>query len=516
MSRTKKGVKNVTVTMMFYIVSMLLAFFSRKIFIDHLGEDLVGLSTIIINLLGFLNLAEIGVTAAISTALFKPLYDNDRAAISDIISIFNYLYYIIGGVVFVAGVILLFFLPYIFKSSEGVNDLEVLITYIALFISMLVTYFVSYKQLLLTADQKDYVITTWTKVSQFMKVICQIIALTVFDAGYISWIVIEFIFGVVYGFWINTRVAKTYPWLTHSFTEGRRVLSNYKYIFSKIKQIIPHRISSFVLGQTSNIIILAVTSSLAVVTSYNNYIILIGSIVMIFTVSSNGLYAGVGNLVAEGNKPAISKLFNELSALYFFLGGVICICVPLLAEPFIILWLGKEFVISSTICYLILFNTAVHMFRQPIEMFLNGYILYKDTWAPITQAVINLGLSIVLGLKYGLIGVVFGTSASLVVIVCIWRPIFLFREGFKISIYPYLLEVLKYILTMACAYVITLYVADSSLMLVNNNFFNFFINAFVLLVVSCATYGGLLYLVSKGMRDLVLRVRLLILSKFRA
>lgn len=76
-------------------------------------------------------------------------------------------------------------------------------------------------------------------------------------------------------------------------------MGEYREIFRKIRQIIPHRLAGFVLAQTDNIVLFAVTSSLALVTSYNNYIIIIGGVVMIFTVSSNGLYASVGNLVAQ-------------------------------------------------------------------------------------------------------------------------------------------------------------------------------------------------------------------------
>ena len=61
MSRTTQGVKNVSVTLFFYVISMFLSFFSRKIFIDHLGADFMGLSTTVINDLGFLNLAELGL-----------------------------------------------------------------------------------------------------------------------------------------------------------------------------------------------------------------------------------------------------------------------------------------------------------------------------------------------------------------------------------------------------------------------------------------------------------------------
>ncbi|MEI3154665.1 MAG: hypothetical protein V8S95_05855 [Odoribacter sp.] len=58
----------------------------------------------------------------------------------------------------------------------------------------------------MTADQRDYVIVTWTKIFNIVKVICQIVALRFLDFGYIVWLGIEFIFGISYGFWINGQV----------------------------------------------------------------------------------------------------------------------------------------------------------------------------------------------------------------------------------------------------------------------------------------------------------------------
>lgn len=307
---------------------------------------------------------------------------------------------------------------------------------------MLVSYFISYKQLLLSADQHDYIIVTWTKTFNILKILCQIIAIKLFDFDYIIWLLLELVFGVSYGFLINTKVKKNYPWLKDNFWLGRKVLGEYREIFRKIRQIIPHRLAGFVLAQTDNIVLFAVTSSLALVTSYNNYIIIIGGVVMIFTVSPNGLYASVGNLVAQGDSQAIQKLFNELFALYFFIGGILVIAILFLVDPFITLWLGTEFILDPLVFYLILFNTVIAIFRLPIELFLNGYILYKDTWAPITEAILNLSVSIVLGIKLGLLGVVLGTTLSLLVIVCIWRPVFLYRDGFKTSVYPFFVECL--------------------------------------------------------------------------
>ena len=59
-SRISKSIQNAKVALVFYFLNLVLQFFSRKIFLDYLGSEVLGLNTTAQNLLGFLNLAELG------------------------------------------------------------------------------------------------------------------------------------------------------------------------------------------------------------------------------------------------------------------------------------------------------------------------------------------------------------------------------------------------------------------------------------------------------------------------
>ena len=91
-SRVGKSLLNARVNLIFYFLSLLLAFFSRKIFLDHLGTEFIGLTTTLQNLLGFLNLADLGIGASIGYVLYKPLFDKDEKKLNEIISVLGYLY----------------------------------------------------------------------------------------------------------------------------------------------------------------------------------------------------------------------------------------------------------------------------------------------------------------------------------------------------------------------------------------------------------------------------------------
>ena len=123
-SRLKKSLLNARVNLIFYFLSLALSFFSRKIFLDALGADFMGLIGTLNNLLGFLNLAELGISTAIGYVLYKPLFEHDEKKINEIISVFGFIYRRIGFIILSAGCALACFLPLIFPNNVFENRLS--------------------------------------------------------------------------------------------------------------------------------------------------------------------------------------------------------------------------------------------------------------------------------------------------------------------------------------------------------------------------------------------------------
>ncbi|MCQ2411288.1 MAG: hypothetical protein MJ053_07580, partial [Elusimicrobiaceae bacterium] len=95
-SRVRKSLLNAKVNLIFYFLILVLSFFSRKIFLDTLGADFIGLTGTLYNLLASLNIAELGIATAISYVLYKPLFEHDEQKIMEILSAPGYLYRWIG------------------------------------------------------------------------------------------------------------------------------------------------------------------------------------------------------------------------------------------------------------------------------------------------------------------------------------------------------------------------------------------------------------------------------------
>ena len=172
-SRVKKSLLNARVNLIFYVLILLISFFSRKIFLNCLGADFVGLTGTLMSLLNFLNLAELGISTAIGYVLYKPIFEHDETRINEIISVLGYMYRWIGRIIIAAGVALSCFLPVIFPST-GFSYGIIYFAYYSFLASSLIGYFANYRQTLLGADQRNYVVAFYFQTASIIKTICMV------------------------------------------------------------------------------------------------------------------------------------------------------------------------------------------------------------------------------------------------------------------------------------------------------------------------------------------------------
>lgn len=434
MSRIKKTLLNARVNLLYYVLMIIVSFFSRKIFLDLLTADFVGLTSTLQSILGFLNLAELGIGVAIGQVLYKPLFDDDREKINEILSLYGYLYRKIGLFILIIGVVFSFFLPLVFEKT--IFDLGVIyFAYYAFLGSSLLSYFFNFQQTLLQADQKGYLVQKYFQAFVILKLVSQM-AMVYYTQNYYLWILIEFLGGISYTVILKWRMAREYSWMNITVKDGKKLLKKYGDIITKIKQLFVHKLSLFALTSASPLIIYAIVS-LKYVAYYQNYMLIFGKLTGLLATVLGSSWAGVGNLVAEGNDKNIQKVFWELNALRFWVAGFLFISLYYLTDSFIVLWIGSEYILSKEILIMMLIHLFLMQVRGPIDNFIYAYGLFSDIWAPAVEGVINITVAIVAGKYFGIAGIVAGTVVSMLIIVFGWKPYFLFKKGFKISVLTY-------------------------------------------------------------------------------
>lgn len=451
-SRLKKSMLNAQVNLIFYVVTLALSFFSRKIFINCLGADFIGLTGTLQNLLGFLNLAELGIGTAIGYVLYKPLFQHDRQKITEIVSVFGYLYRWIGCVILAAGSLLAIFLPWIYPDT-GFNDGVIYFGYFSFLASALIGYFINYRQNLLAADQRNYVVTAYFQTAGILKVLIQMYSAWK-TGSYILWISIELGFGIIYCILLNWKINKTYPWLKASSKLGRRVFHQYPEVMQYTKRIFVHQIAGVAQIQLTPFLTYAY-ASLSMVTMYGNYVLLANQLQRLVSKLLGSTEAGVGNLVAQGNKEHTLMIYWQLTSIRYFIGGVMAFGLYHLSSPFISVWLGREYVLDNYILAAVVVASFIMLTRGVNDQFLYAHGLFHDVWAPVTELCLQVGGTIGLGAVYGIHGVVYGSLAGLLTIVAFWKPYFLFSQGFRRAVSSYWSHITGMLAMIACAWTAT-------------------------------------------------------------
>ncbi len=495
---------NARVNLIFYFLTLALSFFSRKIFLDTLGADFVGLTGTLQNLLGFLNLAELGIGSAIGYVLYKPLFERDETKINEIISVFGYLYRKIGLVILGAGLLLACFLPLIFPNTEF--DLGVIyFAYLSFLASSLIGYFVNYRQTLLGADQKNYVVTAYFQTATIVKTLIQM-ASAYYTGSYYLWVAIELVFGVVYSFILNWKINQVYPWLKSEVQLGKELFKKYPEVMTYTKQLFVHKIAGLVQFQTTPFLIYAFVS-LKTVAFYGNYTIIADKLAILVNNILGSTGAGIGNLIAEGNTDKIVRVFWELMAIRFFVAGTFVFALYHLMEPFISLWIGSEYIMDRSVLILILFNVFIMQTRGATDQFIFGYGLFYDTWASLTESVISIVVALVGGYFWGLQGVLLGSIVSMMINAWGWKPFFLYRKGFRIPLHLYWLNWFKYLLiTIIAICTCTFFIKWSMSIQPSNSYLLWVTFASAIVGLFIVTYFILMYSLTTGMRDFTHRI----------
>ena len=432
--RVHKSILNAEVNIIFYFITLFLAFFSRKIFLDCLGSEFIGLTGTLGNILGYLNLAELGITACIGYFLFKPLQTKNRQEIQDILSLLGYLYNWIGCIIGAGGILISLFFPLIFAKTE----LSLGIIYFAYYSflgSSLIGYFINYRQILLTADQKNYLVAIYFQSANILKIILQIFLAYTYQNLYV-WVGVEFLFGLLGCIILNWKINKEYPWLKVDKRRGKSLLRQYPEIITKTKQVFIHKIKDFVLVKSDELFIFLFVS-LKMVAYYGNYMIVISKLISLFSAVTGSVGASVGNLVAEGNKQSMMKVFWEFTTIQHTIAAILSFSLFSFIEPFIAHWLGPEYIMDRRILILLILYIYITNSRTSVDSFNYAHGLYADVWSAWAELIINVSITIIGGLKWGIIGILLGKIVSLLTIVVLWKPYYLFTSGFKESVSIY-------------------------------------------------------------------------------
>lgn len=509
--RTVKSMRNSGVALFIQCLAMLVGFFSRKIFIDVLGTEVIGLQSTATSILNGLNVMELGIWAATSVTLYKPLFDDDRKKIKEIIALQGWLYKIIAILVIVGSFIVMCFFPEIFRKAN-LPLWYPYATFCTLLYSESLKYFVNYKRIALYASQQNYKVLTRSRLISVGKLILQAVMVKYSDHGFIWWLALEAINATISAFLTTRIINKDFPYLKESVEHPSSLRHHYPDVFQKIKYLAIHKLGGFAMSQISPIVIYGYTT-LTNVALYGNYMVVVGNIYNVLGAIFTGMDASVGNLVAENDGKLIMKVYRELFSMKFFITGVCSVCLWLLTEPFISVWLGAQYRLGLTTLGLIIVSFMIGNIRSINDEFINAYGLFQDVWVPVAEGTLNIVFALVLGHYHGLNGILLASIISQFAIGFLWKPYFLFSRGFRQRTSLFVLLITKHSVVFAVAAALSVWLFSRFHLDPSVSIWAFLLSAIIVLSIVFSIFGVMLYSVEEGARGCVRRVLTVLSSK---
>ena len=456
LNRTRSSLLNFVTAMIGQGFGLIITFISRIYFIKILGSEYLGLNGLFTNILTVLSLAELGVGNAITFSLYKPLAENDNLTCKMLMQLYKKIYTIIGVIILIIGIIITPMLPLFIKNMPDISNINLI--YILFVINTAISYFYSYKRNLIIADQKRYIAIIYRYVFFFILNLLQIIYLVI-NRDYIGFLIIQIISTFLENIFVSKHADKMYPYLKDK--DKIPLESNVKNdIIKNTKAMMMHKIGGIVVSATDNIILSSFVSIVSV-GIYSNYYLIINALNTICGQVYNSLTASLGNMWVKESMGKSYNIFKKINFLTFWIYCFITICLICLFNPFIEIWIGKEYLFTFDIIIILVINFYLSGIRKSILTFRDAAGLFeKDKYKAIFESIINLSASIILAKYFGVFGVFFGTFISSVT-TCVWvEPYVLFKYGFKRSVSEYFKDYIKKTLLTLVLTIFTYYICS--------------------------------------------------------
>ncbi|MBQ7104620.1 MAG: oligosaccharide flippase family protein [Bacilli bacterium] len=481
--RTYNSFKNMVFSIISNTLTILIGFVVQKVFLDTLGTEYLGLNSLYTNIVSMLAIADLGIGTAIIYNLYEPIAKNKKDKIKALMSFYKKTYHIISLIIFIFGLILLPFLGIIVGKTTIPNQ-ELIILFILFLIDTVSSYLLSYKRSLLYADQKSYLISI-VHIGYLIIMNSLLIAFLLLTQNFYLYLIIKIICRILENVIISILANKKYPYLKEKNNEklSKEIKND---IILKVKGLFFHKLGSFFVLGTDNILI-SIFLGVSVVGLYNNYYLIIYALTTLICQGFTSFTASIGNLLTLESKEKSYQIFKRIRFLNFWIAGYTATSILVVMESFISFWYGKTYLLDTGVLIVLVLNYYLTVMRYNISTFKEAAgIFHEDRYIPILESVINIIASLILLKFFGLAGVFLGTILSNLLLHLYSYPKYVFKKLFNKKILDYFKSIISYFLLFIISITITYLI--SSLITFNNPFIQMITNILISLIIPNLIY----------------------------
>lgn len=407
-SRTSNASWNIIFALVLQVVTFIRGLILPQIIIPAYGSDVNGLVSSITQFMAYISLLEAGVGSVFRTSLYKPLKDEDMEAVSGIVNEQKRFYRKIG-VAFVIYVVALCFIYPILAKTDIARP-YVISCILILSISIFSEYFISLPYVsLLSADQKiriSYVVNILYIIVNIIVALLLVSVRADLRLIYLSMGIIGLAKPIFYTLYVKRH-----------YSLSKNALPAKSALDQRWNGMVHH--FAFFIHTNTDSTILTLFISTAMVSVYNVYSAIIMGVQGVIVAISNGIAAGMGDLLASNDRESIDRTVNAFELLQGGVTTVLYSITAIMLMSFIRIYTANMTdvnYIEPVFGILLIVAEAIYCFRCIYSTISINANKFKETqFGAILECVVNLVVSLVLVLvaRMGLVGVAIGTAIAM-------------------------------------------------------------------------------------------------------
>lgn len=454
-SRSSNAIKNIIVALLCQAVTFVFSFATRTVLISLLGDEYNGLTSFFHNVVVVLSFTELGVGSAIIYALYKPIAENDIEKLKSLMGFYKSFYRILAIVVFGLGVLITPVMRFFVETDVPLGNVSF---YFLIYLgNTAVSYLFIYKSSILNADQRSRTVKFVTTVFLIIRNVVEI-GILFLTHSFVAYLFVQLICTMLNNITISAVADKYYPWLKEKSTKLSK--TEMKSVFSDVKSIFIYRVGGILLNNSSSIIMSKMVG-VVILGFYSNYYTFISSATALLELVFVAMKGGLGNLNAKKDLKASEKFFRECNFLAFILYTICSVGMFVLLDDVVYLWLGPERILGKTVCFAMVANLYIYGMLQGMMMYRNTTGLFRKTkYIILITSIINLVLSIAMGLRWGLFGILIATSIARLLTNFWYEPLMLYKKIFNMPVLKHFIRQVMYLATTLCSGAITYFVCE--------------------------------------------------------
>jgi len=477
-SRTRNASLNAAWAILSQVAIAILGLVCRKVFLDHLGAELLGVNSLFADVLLLFSFADLGFGVAIMFSMYKPIAENDDAKVQSLLlfyrSIYNY-------VILALLVISFAFVPFLKYLNTEIPTNELFIYYLLFQITNIAEYIWAYRESYVIACQRERELSIATLIYNTTRTLLQIISLIVLE-DFVAYLVIGVVCLALKKIIVNSYIKKKYPITVLENVEPLPQAEK-KVVLRKSMALLVTKIGNLIINQTDSLIV----SYIINVVQWglvSNYLMIKRAVFVVTDKIYSAVLPSVGNLVASNQREKELNVFLKYDYLNSWLHTFCFIGLACLSSPFVALFFGKDYTLANFVVFMIFYASFIDGLRSPVSVLREASGTFEvDKWYTILAAIVNVAVSIPCAFLWGLSGVYLGTICAMTVLhIC--RTLVLFAGGkYSMNAWGYLRLLLIHAIVGLILYKITSMILIPVDSFIDNIYVSFVLKLLIVLFV---------------------------------